>query len=38
MAPSFLVSGIVVVVASLLDRQPEDKAERAREDLRVAAG
>jgi len=38
MAPSFLVSGLVVVVASLLDAQPAEKAARAREDLGAAAG
>jgi sodium/proline symporter len=38
MAPSFLVSGIVVVAVSLLDTQSAEKAERAREDLRAAAG
>lgn len=37
MAPSFLVSGLVVVIASLLDRQPPEKAERAREELRAAS-
>jgi sodium/proline symporter len=38
LAPAFLVSGTVVVLASLLERQPAPKAERAREDLRAAAG